>query len=96
MNVQTQRQQNGKIATTLSKKGYSIIGGFHCEKVNMFISELSKSRPTEEMLRKFVLSIRLDGTKEDSGKHKLTQMSFDEQELMQLRDEIDKVLANRE
>lgn len=62
---------------------------FPYKQQNMFISEF-KVNGSEE--RKFVVSIRLDGEGSESGRVKLSQMNFNENELLELRNNIDELL----
>jgi hypothetical protein len=97
VNVQSELiiKENGKPCVKLSKIGNGTVNPrseerFDYKKQNMFISEFKIKN--KEHPRKFVVSIRIDGNQKDEGKCKLTQMNFDESELLELRNQIDGLL----
>ncbi|MFI2856918.1 hypothetical protein ACH6EH_07230 [Paenibacillus sp. JSM ZJ436] len=62
---------------------------FPYKQENMFISEFKVNGRKE---RKFVISIRLDGEGSEIGRFKLSQMDFNEDQLLELRNKIDELL----
>lgn len=63
---------------------------FNYSTVNLFISEFRVSPERDK--RKFMMAMRMDGSHTNKGKYRMTQMSFDESELIELRNNIDRVL----
>ncbi|MFJ8528463.1 hypothetical protein [Bacillus sp. NPDC094106] len=95
MKIKSTRDKNGKLKKHLSKEAIQIIGGFHCRKTNMFIIEKQKNNLSKEPLRKFVISMRLDGNNQNNHEFKMAQMDFNEEELIQLKEQIEDILSNR-
>lgn len=98
MNFKIKQHENKKYYIHAYKEGTGTINprganSFHYKNQNMFISEYKNNNSLD---RKFVISIRLDGRNEHKGKCRLTQMNFNEIELMELRNQIDNLLNANE
>jgi len=96
MNVEYKLKENGKPLVTFKNTRMSGTlspmnsNKFNYSAVNLFISEFRVSSEMNE--RKFIIAMRMDGTYKNKGQYRATQMGFDENELMELRDNIDKLL----
>ncbi len=98
MNIDVRVKDNGKKVIHVTKSGTGVINPrgnrqFKYMKQNMFISEYNSSDMDKNHKRKFVVSIRLDGKDDDLGDYRLTQISFDESELRELKFQLDKLLG---
>lgn len=94
INIYHKIKENGKPVIYISRKESATLGGFKEEKFkynqsNLIISESKISNPRTKDDRSFVLVVRLDG---DNDKYKMSQMSFDKNELLVLKDSIDEIL----
>lgn len=83
---------NGKPKIHISKDIHSTLFSgnnktFKCKKVAMTILE-SNVRSIRPQPRKFVISIRMDGERENEGQFRLSQMSFDYDDLQELYNQI--------
>lgn len=97
--IQSKIGTNGKPSYKISREYSSMTTyrsvhsiPFHVKKDNLFISEL-KVTPKSN-IRKFKISIRRDGTDKNDREYILSQMGFDEEELIQVRDCINNILNN--
>lgn len=97
MEINYKREENGKSMVSIRRNTHLYFndGGskFVCDKENMFITEL-KLNHSDNQSRKFAISIRLDGHKDNNRYHKISQMSFSEDELRSVRDQIDRLLQD--
>lgn len=87
---------NGKPMAKLYKDNSSTIFSknnilFHYSRANMFINEF-KTNSLIKQQRSFAITIRLDGNYKNSGEYKMSQMEFTEEELIKLRNNIDRIL----
>ncbi|MNK78411.1 hypothetical protein D3C87_980430 [compost metagenome] len=90
-------KDNGMSCLHMIKEGKGIIyasgdNRFEYCKQNLFISEYKTNKPNTDGERRFVLSVRLDGSNKDDGRCKLTQMNFTKFELLDLKNRIDEML----
>ncbi|WP_405101590.1 hypothetical protein [Oceanobacillus sp. FSL H7-0719] len=94
MEIKFERKDNGKQQVAIRKNtslhlNWGSDSQFSCNKVNMFISEL---KTNSAQPREFAVSMRMDGHKDNRGHHRLTQMQFTEEELRQVREQINTML----
>lgn len=94
INIYHKIKENGKPVIYISRKGSGTLGWLTEEKFkynqsNLIISESQINNPRTKDDRSFIVVVRLDG---DNGKYKKSQMSFDQNELSILRDNIDEIL----
>jgi len=97
--IQSKIGKNGKPSYKISREYSSMTTyrgvhkkPFYIKKDNLFISELKVN--SRNSVRKFIISIRRDGTNENDREYILSQMVFDEEELIQVRDCINNILNN--
>ena len=83
-------RKNGKPMIRLSKKFSGRIGDMAVKRVNIHIIE--NKNKIDESDRRFIISIREDG--KNTGEYKIAQINFNEEELKELRDNID-IILNR-
>lgn len=92
LEVKLELRPNGKPAFKLSKDVSGSIGRFQCKKNNLFLIEQNIRSPHPINERRFIMSIRNDGIRQNEGEHKLSQIQLNEYEMKLLRDSIDDIL----
>jgi hypothetical protein len=96
MKITTKIKSNGKPCIHINREtnGTRFLGikriPFHIKRDNLFITELRVNSRIPE--RKFVISIRNDGKGKNDKEYILSQMNFNEVELLQLRDSINNII----
>jgi hypothetical protein len=99
INIQSKTGTNGKSSYKISREYSSMTTfrginrvPFYIKQDNMFITELKVNSKIPE--RKFIISIRRDGKGKNDREYILSQMEFNTNELLQVRDCIDNILNN--
>ena len=65
---------------------------FNIGKVTLFLAEYNLNNPTENDKREFVMSLRQDGRSKNIGEYRLSQMKLNKDELIDIRNNINKML----
>ena len=76
----------------LWKKVSARVGKMDVNRINMCIVECRSSNTISERCRRFIMSITMCGT--EPNKYKISQIALDKDELIQIRDSINKLLNN--
>lgn len=100
MDVDYRIKNNGKMGIKFTKNYRSLTqydfithkSPFHCKRTVLNLSEIKVNSPRKIEGRKFILSLREDGCKDNEGEYKLTQTDLSEEELISLRNNIDLLL----
>ncbi|HCL4455174.1 TPA: hypothetical protein N2D10_003201 [Clostridium botulinum] len=98
MRVDYKMKENGKPSVTFSKEGhytnfnFSTKECFNYNRQNLFLHELKQNCNNLNKNRCFTISIRQDGNNKEAGKYKMAQMNLEEDELIIIRDNINKIL----
>lgn len=99
LKVKNEIGQNGKPFVRLSKDCSGTVrksrdNKFNFNRDNLFIIEYKVNSPNLNPDRKFVISIRKDGSGINQGETMMSQMSLNKDELLILRENIDYILNN--
>ncbi|HDK7314166.1 TPA: hypothetical protein PTV97_003302 [Clostridium botulinum] len=99
MKVDYKIRESGKPSVTFSKEGhytsFNLVTKecFESNKRNLFLLEQKIKRYNNlNKNRAFCIGVRHDGTYKDAGKYKVAQMDLNEEELITIRDNINKIL----
>jgi len=96
MDINYKIKDNGKPSVSFKNAGMSgtlspmSSKQFNYSAVNLFISEFRVNPEINK--RKFMIVMRMDGSHKNKGEYRMAQMGFDESELLELRNNIDKML----
>ncbi|HID0881284.1 TPA: hypothetical protein ACXDAY_002236 [Clostridium botulinum] len=98
MEVNYKIKENGKPSVAFSKEGLYISFNlltkeyFNYKKQNLFLHESKLNSNNSNKDRRFTISIRQDGDNKEVKKYKMAQMDLKEDELIVVRNNINKIL----